>query len=686
MTTARRVLALVLAAAALGVAAEEGVRPATPPARFARPVTPGAAGPNRLAVDVPLLAGSAFRSGPALLADLRLFDAAGREVPYLLVRPQRKEPAWVRASVLPIPETKSASGFEADLGALRTIDRLRVVGLPPPFLKRLRLEGSGDRARWTVLAEEGTLFDLPEEGLSRTEIAFPGGTHRWLRLAWNDARSGRVPLPARVEARLAGSGAPPEPLREPVAFERRESEPGRSRFRLTLPAAGLPVSALEVGVTTGNVLRTARVLESRLSGGRLVPFELGAATLRRAEREDATAAEMTVRVESPTEAELELVVEDAGNPPLAVSAVVAVFEDLPFVYFESADGAPLEARFGATALSRPRYDLEAIRPALARVGPPPAAAAWGERKPAAPGAGGSPALPALPAGAPLDLSRFRVSRPIPPGPAGLAALRLDAAVLAVSPGLGDVRIVGPDGRQVPYLVESLGEPLVVKLPVPLKAADPRPRSGPGDAARLSFHRVELPFEGLPAARLELATTVRVFTRRVVLLCEASGGRPETAGTFFEAASSTWESADPDHEAPALLLDLPPASGRALFVSVDDGDNAPLPFVRASLLLPSQRLRFLREEGTALALVQGQAGLAAPRYDLELLEPRLLGAPASEAVLSAPPAEAGVTEARTGPKVFWAALVAAVVALSLLVARLLRRGPEPPGGEDGPREG
>ncbi len=688
MTTTRRVLSLVLAAAALSAAAEEGVRTtATPSFRFTRTVTPGATGPNRLCVDGVLLSGSAARSGPAFLSDLRLFGADGREVPYLLVSPPRKEPAWARASVLPIPETKSASGFEADLGGLRRIDRLRVAGLPAPFLKRLRLEGSGDRARWTVLAEEGSLFDLPEEGLSRTEIAFPEGEHRWLRLAWNDAKSGRVPLPGRVEARLAGSGGPPEPLREAVPFERRASEPRRSRFRLALPAAGMPVSAIEVGVASGNVLREARVLEARLSGGRLVPYELGAATLRRAERDDASAAAMTIRIQAPAEPELELVVEDAGNPPLEPASVTALFEDLPWIYFESPDGAPLEARFGAGSLARPRYDLEAVRPAIARqAGPPPASAGWGERRPSASAAAGPTAAPAVPPGAPLDLAGFRVSRPIPGGPAGLTALQLDAAVLSVSPTLSDVRIASAEGHQVPYLLETLGEPLVLKLPVPQKAEDPRPRTGPGEAGRLSFHRIDLPFDRLPAARLELATTSRVFTRRVSILRETLGGRPETAGAFFEAASAAWEAADPEREAPALLLDLPAANGRTLFVSIDDGDNAPLPIVRASLLLPAQRLRFVRQEGAELKLVYGQAGLGPPRYDLELLAPRLLGATAFEATLAPPAPGAAAPEERTGSKIFWAALVGAVVALTLLVARLLRRDTAPDAKENGPREG
>ena len=687
MTPLRRLAPLALLVVALPVAAEEGLRPAGTSFRFTRTVTPGAAGANRLAVDAALLAGSDARRGPSLLSDLRLVAADGREVPYLLVEPPQREPEWRRAALLPIPASKSASGFEADLGALRRIDRLRAAGLPAPFLKRLRLEGSGDRARWTVLVTEGTLFDLPEEGLSRTEIAFPEGEHRWLRLTWNDAKSGRVPLPERVEARLAGTGGASDPLREPIPFERRSSEPGRSRFRLKLPAAGLPIAAFEVEVASGNVLREASVLESRLSGGRLVPFRLGTATLRRAERDDAAAAGMTVRVSPPSEAELELLVEDAGNPPLDVTAVTALFEDLPWIYFESPDGAPLAARFGAAGLVRPRYDLEAARPAVMRgAGALPAVAAWGERKPATTEVSLRPAGAPVPAGAALDLAGFRVSRPIPPGPAGLTALRLDAAVLAASPRLSDVRIATADGRQVPYLLEVLGEPLVLKLPAPQRAEDPRPRSGPGAPGRLSFHRVELPVERLPSARLELETTARVFTRRVALLRERLGGRPETAGTFHEAAWGTWESADPDREAPALVLELAEGEGRELFVAVDDGDNAPLPLPRASLLLPAYRLRFVREEGAALALVYGRADLASPHYDLELLAPRLLGAPAFEAVL--PPEEkgAGAADSAAGPKLFWAVLVGAVVAMLLIVARLLRRGPEPQEREDEPREG
>ncbi len=132
------------------------------------------------------------------LSDLRLFDASGREVPYLLVLPDAVTPQWLGASLLPIAATEKTSGFEADLGGVEVVDSIQVEGMPAPFLKRLVLEGSGDRQRWTMLAAEGTLFDLPAEQLRQKDIPFRAGPYRFLRVTWNDTNSGRVPMPTRA--------------------------------------------------------------------------------------------------------------------------------------------------------------------------------------------------------------------------------------------------------------------------------------------------------------------------------------------------------------------------------------------------------------------------------------------------------------------------------------------------------
>src|SRR5438105_181775 len=140
----------------------------TPQFRFERPLVPGGSGPNRIAPDVTLLSRAAF----ADLRDLRFYDSAGKEVPYLLIHPAVSEPRWKDGTILPVAPTKSTSGFEVDFGSAAPIDTLRLAGIPAPFLKRFRLEGGGDRSHWTLLTAEGTLFDLPAERLRLTDAGF----------------------------------------------------------------------------------------------------------------------------------------------------------------------------------------------------------------------------------------------------------------------------------------------------------------------------------------------------------------------------------------------------------------------------------------------------------------------------------------------------------------------------------
>jgi hypothetical protein len=710
----RLLLAGLLAAAALMATSAQDEGRTAPRFRFERPVLPGGAGPNRLEPDVPLLAAAqpldyapgreAGSAGPFQggLADLRLFDAAGHEVPYLLVAPRYREPEWRRGSLLPLAVTKTASGFEVDLGpsggagTAATIDRLRITGLPAPFLKRFRLEGGGDRSRWTVLVAEGTLFDLPDESLRQLDVAIPAGDFRYLRLTWNDAASGRLPLPGEVAARLVRPVDPGPPARVPVAFERRPSEPGKSRFRLRLPAARLPVVALELDVPGGPggpLLREAAVSQGHLAGGNLAghrgetteitPVRLGEATLRRAVRDGLSAADLRIPLsaaERPDGPDLELTVEDGDNPPLPLAGVTAELAPLPWIYFEAAGPAPLTARFGdPRAGAPPRYDLEALRDQAVRART--ATASWGPVRDLEPReADTAPPLPGLAAGAPLDRRPFRYRREIPAAPLGLTALLLDAAVLSRSAKLADLRIADAQGHQIPYLLERRDEPLTLALPALAR------HSREGDPPSLSRYPIELPYPALPAARLVLATPARVFERdvRLVEIREATGNprdaRRSESGERT-VAQAAWRHADPDAPAPELTLDLPSGLGTHLALLVEEGDNAPLPLTAPRLLLPANRLRFFTPaaaENRRLELLYGQPALAAPRYDLSLLAPRLLGESAHEIALGAEPRRNPEPDpAALEKKIFWGALVGAVLVLLLILARLLRGHPNPP---------
>jgi hypothetical protein len=679
---------LLLAAGTAGAAGGE------PRFRFERPVVPGAAGPNRLEPDVPLLAGALpldyepgreagelgpFRGG---LADLRFVDAAGREVPYLLVAPRPGLAQWRAGNLLPIAPTKTESSFEVDLGTAGTVDRLRVRGLPAPFLKRFKLEGGGDRSRWTLLVAEGTLFDLPDERLRLVEVPFPAGDFRYLRLTWNDATSGRQPLPEGVEARLVRPADPGPPARVPIAFERRPSEPGKSRFRLRLPAARLPLQALDLTVPGGPLLRPAVVTEGRLAGGEsteITPVRLGEATLRRAVHGGVAAADLRIPMTLPAGPDLELIVDDGNNPPLALAGVTAELAPLPWIYFEAADTASLVARFGDRDATPPRYDLEALRDQLGRAANPAIPAArWGavrDREPGEAAAGPSP-LPAL--GASIDAAKFRFRRPIPAAPPGLTSLLLDAEVLSRSPGLADLRIADAQGHQIPYLPERRDEPLSLALPAPARRAEK------GDPPALSRYRIELPYPMLPAARLVLSTPARVFEREVRLVERpkvAAGVEPRRRRELDEpreqtVAQATWRHADPDIPAPELTLEVPASPATRFDLLIEEGDNTPLPLAPPHLLLPAHRLRFFEPAGASLQLLYGQPDLPPPRYDLSLLAPRLLGETAHEIALGPVPRRAAEPDAAAlGGKIFWGALVAAVLVLLALLGRLLRGHPE-----------
>ena len=121
------------------------------------------------------------------------------------------------------------------------------------------------------------------------------------------------------------------------------------------------------------------------------------------------------------------------------------------------------------------------------------------------------------------------------------------------------------------------------------------------------------------------------------------------------------------------MDLHASLGTAsATVIVEEGDNRPLAFAGARLELPLYRLRFFYPAVAKLTLLYGQDTLTAPRYDLELLAPRLVGVSSRELSLDkenpAPPvAESSQVQAR----VFWAALIAAVIVVLFLLVRLLK---------------
>lgn len=646
-----------------------------------RDVRPGAAGANRLELDVAILAAAdpvrftvgrdaegreriTFAGG---LRDLRFYDSSNTEVPYLVIPPAQTPAEWVSAKLLRVAPKKGASGFEADLGSPVVCDRFRIDGIEPPFMKRFRLEGSGDRRHWVLLVGDGTLFDLPEEKLRRTEISFARGEIRYFRLTWDDRSSARVQMPAAAAARTVGETRDSTSLRVPLELHRRVSEPGRSRYAIRLPGSRLPIRSLELDIRGGGpVLRDASVTEARLTGDQVTSHVLGSATLRRAGHGDVTAEDFRIVIDAPAEPEVELVVEDADNPPLDLMGVFAEMVPLPWIYFESAGAEMITARYGGGAVAPPRYDLEARR---ALVGKEQIAdARWGDQREAMDIKDVPKTSPIPLAGSEIETGEFGYSRKIPAGEPGLCTTQLDAAVLAHSHSLADIRIADAAGRQVPYLLERRGGPLAVELGVPKRSAE----KGQGIQGERSTYLLRLPYDTLPDSTLVLETSARVFDRAMTVGAMRPPIDARSESWVELLATSSWRHAEEDRPARPLAIPLPAPRAGELILTIEEGDNAALPLTGIRLLLPSYRLRFFRGAGAELRLLYGNAELARPKYDMTLLAPRLMGAAALEVEAAAESAAAPVSPAAGlgQKKIFWAAIIAAVAILLLLLVKLL----------------
>jgi hypothetical protein len=598
-------------------------------------------------------------------------------VPYLLIPPPSTEAELLRGSVIPIAVTEKASGFEADLGKMERVDAIAIEGLGAPFLKRLTLEASGDRRHWTMLVSEGTLFDLPAEGRRQTSIEFEPGPYRFFRVVWNDTNSGRVGLPSNVQARAAAAGPlPPATLVPAEGYGIRPSEPGRSRFHIQLPGARLPAVALRLDAAGEHISREAYVTEQRVHGSEASPAVLGRAKLTRVMKDGVAVSNLRIPITSPTETEIDLVIEDGDNPPLGITEVMLELADLPSIYLES-KGVPIVARFGNRSAQAPSYDLEAARTTIEidKV----TAGEW-EVLREAPGPPAPPLSADLPAtGAAIDTAAFRYSRPIRAGQPGLVALALDAPVLAHSRGparrFEDVRIVDPMSRQVPYLIERLEGPSPFVLTV-----EPATSRVPDLAAtgRRSIYRIRVPYSTLPDCTLVLTTSTRLFRRTVTVGVERPPDRQRRDYYFEPRGQRVWASVNREAPAPELTFDIHGLDADALTVVVEEGDNSPLTLRDVRLLLPTYRLRFYRPASTDLRLVYGHDDLSAPQYDLALLAPIVMGAEAQEIVAGTETRSTAVPEGATvvSPRLFWAFLGAAILVLMAVLFSLVRQAGPP----------
>jgi hypothetical protein len=622
------------------------------------------------------------------LSDVRLFDRAGREVPYA-VDPgvpqglERKARVVVDAHVsdlqrdeMPRDDAKAATRevyriVLPDEAPAAGVWTLVVAASQPRWVRRIAVRGVGKDGTTTPLVPRASLVRLGQTLVDRDRIVLPrfDGAEIELVIEGEEGFFLEPVLRFESERRLAPDAAAEVPLR--VLGQRAEQ--GRTVLEVARPPA-LASARLRFASSTPAFDRRVTI-EDVLANGTTRPLGTGRITRAALPPDAAGVPRLDVDLAPARGDHLRLTIDDGDSPPLADLAVALAY-DTPALLFAlpsgSAESPSGVLRFGGGRAYAPRYDLAAL---LRDASSASVGLADASRLPQArlgavrrnPSFDASPALAAvLRPGAAVEIDAWQWQRPlsVPESPEGLVELRLGAEDVArARADRADLRVVDGDGRQWPYLVA----PAVQRASVALRA------TGPASADGKSVWQIALPAVPLTLDRIVLQPARTVLDRRFRLRTHDTDGKVRVLaeGTLAQ-----------DLRRPRpIAIDFPATRVDALELEVVDGDDAPIELARVetSLALPS--LLVAARAGHYL-LLAGNPDADAPRYELG-------GASAVVRDLRSVPVQAeagrdnpdwtgtpGGTARRRAwlqQAAIWGVIGLAVAVLGLVTLRLVRQG-------------
>ncbi|HNW43541.1 MAG TPA: hypothetical protein PKI19_03495 [Elusimicrobiales bacterium] len=597
------------------------------------------------------------------LADLRIMDAAGKEVPYLLETARYAQAKPVRLA-----------GFKSKLEGLKTeltaraetagyVDSVVLESPAASFIKPADFFVSMDGKQWTKVAEGLPLFRqyCNSENL-RADLA--PVLAKYIKVIVDDARAAPVPFTGLKAALRPRLPAALETL--PAAIITKEDYASTSRVAARLPARNLFVFAVEVGVSDKLFSRGVTVSGRYLEDGGMVSKQQASDLIFATDAAGSPAGRSRVLVYSQFQntSEIVLDVDNGNSPPLDIRSVKVVYAPVSVVFQSKAAGA-YRLLFGNKQAAARAYDLPGIASYLKG------------KNISAPDAGKVEANPAFAEaealtnlevfGGSIDTEKWLYRIPVSAGHAGVQGLELDSGVISLAArDLRDVRLVS-GLRQVPYILDR---------DYAMRSLAVTAESGPA-APPLSTWRLKLPYKNFPLRELTAQAPDTVFQRRVSLYETAADERGRAFRRMLGSAvwSNTGLNMNQSYSVSAAGL----PSGDELELEVEDGDNKPLELSGFKLYYPVSRLIFKWKGGGALWLYYGNRAARAPDHDISLVAAELLQGEKQAARLEGKGAEAQgwgnfklfTTFSRAA---FWAVLAAVAALLVFLIFRLL---PPPP---------
>ena len=603
------------------------------------------------------------------LEDLRIFDSAGREVPYLIERPVRNTAAVFSPKKFSVSLSGQATVITLETGLSQVLGALTLETPASGFIKAVTVEGSTDQHTWRPLASGQPIFRQPN-GANQLRVEFPEGSWPFLRVTVDDHRAEAIPFTgARLHAVTEGA-APSEAL--PVTIADRTESDGQTRLTLDLGAAHLTLASLHFETAEPLFTRPVTLVVRQVAENAITERELARDTVYRVDIEGFKRAErLDLLLDLPVEGrELLVLIDNADNQPLQISAVRATRRPVLAVFLAQQTG-PYQVVTGNPRCAAPRYDLTGLRGTLASAPNVPVAALSLSALVANPAYHPTELLPEIQdLGTALDTAEWGYRKAVKLTRMGVQQLDLDLDVLArADETFRDLRLLR-DGKQRPYFLErtSISRKLVPEISL---ANDPK-------RPTVSRWKIKLPHTNLPITRLTSVSTSALFRRQVTLYEQPADERGEKYDR--QLGQANWVRTPPATKTPLeLIVGVRPLTD-TLILETDNGDNPPIDLANFQFFYPVTRVLFKAPPDPSTYLYYGNRDAAFPQYDLDLIAPRLLAEEKSVASLSA---EEQLKKSRVGELfqvsgtkniIFWVALTVVVLVLLVVIAKLL---PKPP---------
>jgi len=615
------------------------------------------------------------------LADLRMVDGQGGEIPYAVLRPTAAAPSVVKPRSFRPELSEGATVLIVETGTDHALVAVTLVTSARAFVKPVEVALSADGSTWETVAHGVPVYRQSSE--AQLTVALPRRPAAWVKLTLDDRRS--APVAFSGASLLVGQDRPAPTVEVPVRVRERIELARETVLTLDAGAAHLPLTAVSLLVPDRYFRRSVKLLVRDWQDGEVVERTLATGEIARFAIDESLGLQ-TERLSIPLAGvplpsrEWLLQIDNGDSPPLGAIEVRAERRPIHVVL----SGPATTVYIGNPAATVPRYDLASLSGSMAdlpviNLSPSEPASSTVEaglslfgpigvnpdyRKP-------QPLAQILVDGAPLEARPWSGEKSIIVETTGIQRLEIDREVLAgARADLGDLRL-SRQGRQVPYVIERSSRERELPLVVMVDNDPDRPRVG--------RWKVAIP-KDLPITRLTLTSRQPLFQRFLQVMDTPADPRVSSRNRLLAAASwtRTPESVD---RAFTLALGSPP-QGEALLLEVDNGDNAPLVIDAAKAWYPAVHLLFRAEDTSPLTLHFGDRRLSAPHYDVSLVAAELLAAEASIARISETPGEpsdATVTSrsrALSKGFLFWGALGVVVVVLLVVISRLVPKPPSP----------